>query len=567
MRSGLFAAGLSAGLLLCFASAAGAAESAPAQDSPKPLDHSYVKLFTLVMAGPLKDSSQQHLEYIAKNYQWINSHGGEWLRGAQLDRVDYKSDAWEYPFGPGAGVDEKGRSVGQRLRELDPEIVLTNYRNGAYISQNAPREAMEAEMRMPLSIQVHDTKCKLAKPLGAEDTTVKLIPPPDKPQERDATYPWKASTTQAEYSKDKAEYVAWMRLGDEVLRIDGVSSNNGNIVLTVKRGAFFTTPKPHETNTVVLQPIYCGNRREDGEEYYLSGLPDGNSPQRALRYIMNQNRGDFWEFLAQKSEECIREGYDGPWFDCTVSEWINHSNAYGDKVLPYDVDMKKELDHDTYREYHQRKIDYMFERFPKSKFYVNWVFPQFYFDNGHDKYLFSGEGGHKPISGGAIEIYAVPGRMDWHELMKMQIDMRDNNYNVISWAKTGGGKGDADNTPQYLLYAYCTHLLVHEHDKPMTFGAKWRPDDDPEDPFLPPSWVFWDLGQPEQKFTDISEAQWKDAPGVYARQFSKGLVLVNPGTESPATVKLPESMFNTETKQWVSEVQMTPVSGALLLKK
>ena len=38
-----------------------------------------------------------------------------------------------------------GRSVGERLRALNPDIILTNYRNGAYTNQFALDEAMEAE--------------------------------------------------------------------------------------------------------------------------------------------------------------------------------------------------------------------------------------------------------------------------------------------------------------------------------------------------------------------------------------------------------------------------------------
>ena len=246
---------------------------------------------------------------------------------------------------------------------------------------------------------------------------------------------------------------------------------------------------------MVLQPVYCGTRRPDGGEYSLSGLPGGPSPQVGLRYVFMQQRQEVWRFLAERMQETLDEGLSGPWFDTDVSSWINHADACGGRVAaPYDVDLGRPLDRETYREYQQRKHDYLFEHFPGAEIYVNWFFPRHYWAQGpaapaggppgaqsggpypdaggHERLLFSGENGHRPVTGGAIEMYANERYMDWHDLLRMHLDMRDSRFRVVSWAKRAdaGARSDADMPAEYQLFAYATHLLVDEPHSELYLG-------------------------------------------------------------------------------------------------
>ena len=47
---------------------------------PQLLSKPFVKMFTLVGEGPLKNQQQENIEFIARTYDWINSHGGRWLK-------------------------------------------------------------------------------------------------------------------------------------------------------------------------------------------------------------------------------------------------------------------------------------------------------------------------------------------------------------------------------------------------------------------------------------------------------------------------------------------------------
>ena len=271
-----------------------------------------------------------------------------------------------------------GRSVGERLRALNPDIILTNYRNGAYTNQFALDEAMEAERDCPLAIAVWKTEAALATSVGADATVLQFRPPATVPTAKPDIYPFKPSTTNDEHTRAKNSYVSWLRLSDEILRVERVTRKGDVIELAVRRGLWGTRAAAHAADSVAFAPVYCGSVRPDGKEYYLSGLIDGNSPQPAVRYVLQQQHPDYWKLLGGKMQTILEEGVY-PWFDCSTSSWINHSNAYGVRLpAAYDLEHERPLDRDTLREYQQRKFDALFKRFPKAQIYVNWNFPQWW---------------------------------------------------------------------------------------------------------------------------------------------------------------------------------------------
>ncbi len=534
------------------------ASTAFAQPIPQPSETPYVRLFTLIPGGSLAEEvTEENLRFIARNYGWINSHGGAWLAGS--------AHSTEIFFGPGGVRDHAGRTVRERLREMNPSIILTNYRNGAYTSQDALTEAAEVERDLPLAIAVHDTGARLAAAIDAQQTTLRLTAPASRPAGQPPVYPFKASTTSEAYTRNKIDYVTWLRLGDEILRIDRVDTEGGEILLTVRRGHWNTKPAAHTANTRVFQPIYCGAIRPNGEEYYLSGLLDGNSPQPAVRYIMQQQHPAFWEFLARQTAGLLAEGVH-PWFDCSTSSWINHANAYGVRVEAFDFETGNPLTRERLREYQQRKFDFIQERFPQAEIYVNWIFPQHWFRNGHERYQLTGENGHRPVAGAALEMYANFRYMPWDELIRVQIDQRDLGLRIVSWAKESGvGNDDSRMASDYLLFAYGTHLLVHEPGAENYFGASWR-NPHRTGRFIPPEFVYWDFGAPKQKFATLEDAAHPEHPGVYRRLFERGEVLVNPDAEATREIVLTAPAFNAGERQWVERVTLRPRTAVLLLR-
>lgn len=534
------------------------AASAFARTDPQPAETPYVRLFTLIPGGALEEEvTEENLRFIARNYGWINSHGGTWLKGS--------SHSPEIFFGPSGVRDAAGRTVGERLRELNPGIILTNYRNGAYTSQDALAEAAEVERDFPLAIAVHDTGAQLVDSIDAHQTALRLTAPTSRPEGQPPGYPFKASTTKDAHTQTKTGYVTWLRLGDEVLRIDQVDTEGSEIVLTVRRGIWNTQATAHRADTRVFQPVYCGAIRPNGEEYYLSGLLDGNSPQPAVRYIMQQQHPAFWEFLARRTASLLAEGVH-PWFDCSTSSWINHANAYGVRVEAFDHESGESLTRERLREYQQRKFDFIQERFPDAEIYVNWIFPQHWFRNGHERYQLTGENGHRPVAGAALEMYANFRYMPWDELIRVQIDQRNLGLRIVSWAKESGvGNDDSRMASDYLHFAYGTYLLVHEPGAENYFGASWR-NPHRTGRFIPPEFVYWDFGAPQQRFATLEEAAHPDHPGVYRRLFEHGEVLVNPDGEATREIALSAPAFDIREHQWVERVTLRPRTASLLLR-
>ena len=142
-----------------------------------------------------------------------------------------------------------------------------------------------------MGIAVWNTGARLHKAISADDTVILLSSTREIPQGMPPGYPFKASTTGADHSTTPREYVAWLRVGDEIIRIDSVAAPDaGTIRMDVHRGIWGTHAAAHDVEKAVLQPIYIGaNRGIAAADGYLSGRPDTDVPQLGLRYAVDQS--------------------------------------------------------------------------------------------------------------------------------------------------------------------------------------------------------------------------------------------------------------------------------------
>lgn len=518
--------------------------------APKLLDRPYVPLMTPIGRGQLgRVPSDQELATIAKTYQFVNSHGGMlWPR-------DPRRRVMAFWAGPSNGVDQQRRTIGERIKKLNPDFTLSNYRMGSYVSQNCPNEAEEVESRFPLGIAVWNTGAKLREAISADDTTVLLSSSREIPKGMAPVYPFKASTTQAEHSRTPREYVAWLRLGEEIVRIDSVTAlGTKTIRMDVRRGQWGTKPTAHGIEEAVLQPIYLGaNRGVAAADESLSGRPDTDAPQFGLRYALDQSNPELHKWLGDKCEAIFSEGYDVVWLDVSVSTWYNNANAYGTPVVPWNVGASRPMDNASYRERQQIKLDALFKRYPDKQFFVNNVKGRNYFDRGQDRRILSGEGGHHPASGGSMENYAnTRDERAWRQVADMTLDFARSGFWGVAWSK---GSGES----RYRQFAYGTFLLAYDPDSRLLFGASFGVSRRPDKLF------YWDLGQPLERYRRIDEARHAKVEGVYCRDFTKGKVLVHPTPANAVTVKLSREYYDSDTGRPVSEVRLAPFTAKILL--
>lgn len=522
------------------------------------LDKPYAPLMAVIGGGCMGPFTDEQIQQIADTWKMVNSHGGMLYNDA--------SEKGKMPFwaGPSCEKDGEGKTNAQRIKEVDPDFIVSNYRNGSYIAQFCPEEAEEIETRFPLGISIWNTSTTLLNDITAEDTTVKISRyPADRiprgPEVREGrppeTYPFKKSTTDAEHTKTTKEYVAWIRLGEEILRLEDVQAADDGIQFTVRRGIWGTTASAHKKGDTVFQPIYIGrNMGIDAGDGSLGGRPDDPSKQPGIRYALMTFHPEMHRWLGEKAKIIFDEGYDVCWLDVTVSTWYNNANAYGDEIRPWNIRKNMLLNQDDYREWQQEKNDALYAMFPNGKFWINNVKGGVYFDNGHDRYQLSGENGHHPVDGGSMEMYAnhLGNEKAWIQTADMTLDFVNSKFNGVAWSK-------GSNTMDYRRFSYATYLLGYKPGAELYFaiGEGGGLLSKPRDLF------YYDLGEPTQEFQKIAEAEVKDVKGLYSRDFTKGKVVINPGME-PKQMTLDKEYVDSATGKMVKELELEGNRAAIL---
>ena len=483
-------------------------------------------------------------------------------------QIHWMANTWQF-------VNSVSIESEKEIRKYNPNFISSYYVNGSYTAGS--EESTDVEKRLPLAIRVWNSGCKLTQPLDEKTTSITMTSATEKHAASQATagdtenvvstgpknappiYPWKASKTKDVYSLDNQKYVAWLRLGDEILRIDEVSASNGQIAMKVQRGIWGTKPAAHDVNTPVLQPVYIGAVTQ-GTDSAFTGVPDAKNKGNRLRYAMQVQSKDFQKWLGDKCEPIFKQGGRVIWMDITSSNFYNNANYYAAAVTPWNIEAGKVMDTITQREFQQQKMDYLLKRFPKYQFIINNVKPGNYFGKGQEKRFLSGEGGYVPVSGACIENYAEDRtEEDWQNTIDVSLDMVKNNYWTMALSK--GLNLPAEKRKEYRLFAYGTYLLTYEPNCRMLFGAFWE-----KGPLTQPAdYFYYELGKPEQHFTKHTEAADANVKGLYERQYENGMVFVNP-TDKPLKKTLESPMLNPETKQMVNEVEV-PARGARILMK
>jgi len=516
----------------------------------------YAPLAAIVGGGSLGEFTDVEIAQIASTWSFVNSHGG------MLDHHNPAAGTTVYWAGPSAGRDRHGRTIGERIKAINPAFVLSNYRNGSYIAQHSPHEAAEVEARLPLGISVWNTGVTLLEALDAEASTVRVTRYPDIPTEpatregRPDFYPWKKSTTRERHSKNTREYVAWLRVDDEVMRIDDIQVSASGVTLQVQRGLWGTTAVGHAKGATLFQPIYIGrNTGIDHGDNTLGGRPDDPSKQPGIRYALITAHPEMHRWLGDKAELIFAEGYDVCWLDVSVSTWYNNANAYGDSVRPWNLAKGQLLTQDDYREWQQLKNDALYARFPRGKFWINNVKGSVYFEDGNDRYQLSGENGHHPVDGGSMEMYAATRGNEeaWKLTANMTLDFVSSGFSGVAWSKGRDVNG-------YRLFSYATYLLAYRPGAALYFAIGQ------EGSLLkkPRNLLYWDLGSPKQTFKKIEEAESKQVKGLYVRDFTKGKVVVNPGS-SAKTIVFEQDYLDVATGQKVRRRELPRNSAAILL--
>jgi hypothetical protein len=252
------------------------------------------------------------------------------------------------------------------VKRLNPHLVATVYIGSTYMKAHGEQwPPAEVERKLKWYLAMTPT-AELAHAIDADTRTLTLAPfrrhtnaktAKQRNADEIALHPSLfAATTEAEHTSDWDRYVFWIRVDDELMRVESWDAERWRI--TVRRGYEGTVATDHAKASVVTTPMMCGKG--------LKGKP-GQKPQggefKGFIYVMDK-RPDCEPIFAVKARhivEVMREGFDGVEMDVMTASvpMFNMVDALGRKAAPWDFTKKREYSVYDWVTGHERQINYM----------------------------------------------------------------------------------------------------------------------------------------------------------------------------------------------------------------
>jgi len=449
-------------------------------------------------------------------------------------------------------------------------LMVSNYRNGSYVSQSKPgdanfSEAASIERAAPLAIATFwpgqykasgsgSNVARLKSSVTSSATTVKVTAAGSyRPGNSVATWPYLTSRgtglNNGAYSKNTHDFVAWIRLGDEILKVKQKPSiASGVVTLRVQRGAFGTHAASHPSCDRVFSPVYIG-----GSSGGFDGSPKRNSTQAPLRYAIKVWKYAGYRWIAGRIQQTFgtgMQGYNTVWLDITSCGLSNTVAGPGGAAAMWDDDVSSIITTTKWGQYQQAKVDGLQRLLPGVKFTANslhWVTPC-------NLDLLRGS-----LAAGSFENWLK--NEPWSQAMAQSQSVQSGNLPAIYWARWN--QGDVD-VAKYKRFTYGSLLLTYRSTATrFQYGGPWGLD-------KPDKLMFWGFGSPTINPSGVSALR-DGGTGLYVRTFTHGMIIVNP-TGSSHTFRVPSGYYDvihTTTSglpKLVSGVTVASRDAAFLLK-
>lgn len=453
------------------------------------------------------------------------------------------------------------------MRKFNPELKFIKYINGTYTNKDDYQEMnlIESEYRDGIEMFL---LAGLASDINENGREFNL-------KSFNGEIPLYASTVSGESSKNNKLFVSWIRIDNELMRVDGFDPASGYIKVT--RGFAGTKKEKHYSNANIFSPIYIG---------YLgwSGYP-GADKETSLRYALSVSNERIYEYKAKiLLDNMATLGYDGAKFDILGSVFYNMCDATGKPVIPWDFQKNHPyMVYDYFRQ-QERKIafiqKYIFDRTGKHPIlFGNSLSSQVFYpeDGGSMFFLMSTDVKPMPMNGFQMENFVSIvhkntffGMDLWKKKMNMMIHTANHNMGAVALIQFS----DLHNTlghirPEVLQhekFGYASYLLGVEPDESTYVGTPVfmeLPGTREKIVNLFPQY-FYQLGNPLESKEKIE--MYKRPEGeIFQRQFEQGLVLVNPSSEHYNYIPLNRKYYDPETGLNVESVKMPSHTGKILL--
>ncbi len=523
-----------------------------------PLAKPQYKLYS-VCSGENDNASEDDLRIIAQNFEFYHGH----FTPEQADTI----------------------------RKFNPEFKCTSYINSTYTRFESDVGIVESQYRDCLSMLLAS---RLSESIDSTCTqfSVSLADDVKKGGNKPPAIPIVASTIEGDFStttraKPSTQfYVFWIRIGDELMRVNQFDPETGAIVVT--RGFSSTTPTAHQLGANVFSPIYIGSKvnnpnNDDPRKSVKGSYPNGGSTK--LRYVLNPTYSKGHLFLAESALHAMQEDRaDGVWMDTLNTGTFNLSDCLGRPAAGkvWDFSKNKPCDADDFRLGQERKIAFV-QEYIKEK---TGKYPFLIANSLGEKNAAPGKGGLKlllestevkprPLDAFCMEEALVNTHSSdkWKKQMTLLMDCAQSGLAAAPiWGNAGHpsiaeSQPDTPKRDQEERFGYASYLLAVEKDAKTVMGTYAFYESNGKRFAKVHPMYYYPIGYPTQTVKPEAIDQYiiKGLP-VYRRSFTNGLVLVNPSTEDHE-VKLDKPFLDPDIRKLVTEVSMPAGTGKILLAR
>ena len=491
------------------------------------------------------------------------------------------------------------------MKQLNP-----NFGPVSYINTDAcDAQDVEPVSRFGVAFYLAGT---LGASVSAEETMLQIVP-------ETGTSTLKASAIEGDFSGRKpGEYVTFVRVGDELMRMDRVEvveedrsetdperrflrwrgvdlelldvkakeKSDGKVVLHVQRGFGGSKADVHSSTAKVFAPLYNAEGYPGGKAGVIYTI-DPATPYGVGR-------------LVNHTLEKRAEGYAGSWFDCFSATQYNAVDMGGKRVQHgWDFNQETYFTRDTFLAAQKKRLSNYWQvvhtnlsLFPLTL--ANNMDAGYWPDEGNDRSMLIPAEGFRPLDGYCMECFIGKemlndpysygcnasalnftwlGPNTWKHSVQRLMDAAQNGLAALPMLAQAGCKSvklemmSNESRDQIETYAYASYLLaVNSTTGPTRLGipAFYRANGK--------RFVFvhrryaWPLGEPAQTFSSDNIDKYRpEGHASYVRKFTNGLILVNPTTTIDKDVKFDRAYFDPVTRTSTSSVDVPANSGMILL--
>ena len=477
------------------------------------------------------------------------------------------------------------------IRKFNPEFKCLTYINSTYTKTNDDLGLIESQYRDCIGMLL---AARLTESIDATQTqfSVALADNTNKNSKKVPAIPILASTIDGDFSSAKKSkpstkfYVFWIRIGDELMRVNQFDPATGAIAVT--RGFSSTTPAAHQLGDKVFSPIYIGTDPNPSKKGYLDLSAKGSHPNTGtpkLRYLMDPAYSKGYLFFAENALQAMqKDRADGVWMDTMNTGVFNLSDCLGRSAAGkvWDFSKNQPCDPDDFRLGQERKVAFI-QEYIKAKL---GKYPFLLANSLSEKQATPGVGGLKlllertEVKPRPLDGYCMEGALantnssdKWTKRMSLLMDCAQNGLAAAPiWANAGypsivESQPDTPKRDQAERFGYASYLLCVEKDGKTVMGTYAFYEANAKRFAKVHPIYYYPIGYPTQTVKpNLIEKYLIEGLPVYRRLFTNGLVLVNP-SEQDCTVNLDKTYLDPDQRQLITKVSMPAGTGKILLNK